>query len=540
MGKKATVIIIDLNTSAKTDRVIECCRLLIHSRLLFYRKTDLLSLIYMNHNETYNQLNEESNENYNNIYIDRTLESASINFLESLDTIDFEEHTNNNSDIIDSLLVTMGLFHDQIGKKKFEKQVYIFSDLKGPILDDAEALKHIIDSAKNMDIKMNLITTDPTLANLDTFDNSQAEENMDIDNDNPFISVVNHLNGTIIDIDEAYEILNEFQKKKVNPTVKYRGNFNISDIIKIPVYTYGKTSNTTLPSLKKRKNIESVNSKIHFDRNYVLKTEKDEIIVNKDERIKAYRYGKTTVPVNDIAINTLDYKCEPCLTLIGFIKGSKIPRHQYMSTVDYVVAQPQYKSAQLALSALIRSCYVTKRVALVRYVKKNKDSPHICVLTPHISSDIECFYLNVLPFYEDVKKYHFQSFKEKFPVNDKQQSIIDDFVSQMDLNDNKLDNTKNLLKTPEETFNPILQRFYNSIYVRALDPNSLIPDIDPKIREQIYSNPLGNKHPLFDAMKEQFPLKENEIKSVHTKERWNEFIDKPSKINSELLALKKI
>lgn len=63
-----------------------------------------------------------------------------------------------------------------------------------------------------------------------------------------------------------------------------------------------------------------------------------------------------------------------------------------MSTVAVVVPQTNNLTMAQRLSALIRALYEKDSFAIVRYVKKNNDSPKLGILIPYIRVPRECLY----------------------------------------------------------------------------------------------------------------------------------------------------
>lgn len=57
------------------------------------------------------------------------------------------------------------------------------------------------------------------------------------------------------------------------------------------------------------------------------------------------------------------------------------------------------------MSALITALIATKKVALARFVGRDKGSPKLVVLLPHKNDDYECFWMIQLPTVEDIRNF---------------------------------------------------------------------------------------------------------------------------------------
>src|SRR5690349_20507358 len=99
---------------------------------------------------------------------------------------------------------------------------------------------------------------------------------------------------------------------------------------------------------------------------------------SRSSSLSAYKYGKDLVPFpvpdkkdkKDDKEAMLKLHTEKSLKVLGFCRKDKIPRHEYMSVVDVIVAEPGNEPAAKALSALIHGLDELQQVAFVRYVRR--------------------------------------------------------------------------------------------------------------------------------------------------------------------------
>lgn len=93
---------------------------------------------------------------------------------------------------------------------------------------------------------------------------------------------------------------------------------------------FGKTREEKLPSLKKYSLVaepsRDINEgKVKMDRTYALADDPDLNPIEEDYRVKGYYYGKQFVPVPEHHEDTLKYKQDKCLKLLGFAPRSQVP-----------------------------------------------------------------------------------------------------------------------------------------------------------------------------------------------------------------------
>ena len=154
------------------------------------------------------------------------------------------------------------------------------------------------------------------------------------------------------------------------------------------------------------------------------------------------------------------------------------------------------------------------------FIKTSK--PLLAILSPSITYELECFYLNILPFNDDVKEYPFKPLNQyNKDIDQDEQDILDNLVDQMDLT---ILNKQHELLIPEYSYNPILQRFYATLKARALDPNAEIPLLHPLLQE--YLNPdqsiIQSLQPILQQMNKLYNQQQDKGKELTKKEEAKE------------------
>lgn len=352
----------------------------------------------------------------------------------------------------------------------------------------------------------------------------------------------------IVPVREALDMMHYFQSRAVTSTPNYRGYLDIGSTVKIPVWTYLKTKEETLPrmvAISKRSaesrferaivdastssgSASNSNDRntggaavattgddkdgdnaflsnvleptlehtmgVSMDKTYTAMDNPDEI-VPKEHHVRGYKYGKTwvTSTKNDAI---MPFTAEPCLKVIGFTAESSVPRHFYTSNAEVIVPYSGDSSAAQAISALCHSMTLTGMVGIVRVVKRKNTAPMLGVITPHIGEHSETLYLNRLPFNDDLRLYGFASLietetspdvpKHAIPT-ERQLNVTEDLINSLDLSEAAVSAYGEPMEAlkPKYTFNPSLQYFYQVILSRALKPNLPMPPMDESILAQI-------------------------------------------------------
>lgn len=363
-------------------------------------------------------------------------------------------------------------------------------------------------------------------------------------NEEKLKDLVKEAGGEILAISQAMELLSECNRRTVRQTTKYRGGLSINDMLTINVFVYSKTQEEKLPSLKKVSNIdgnieekedgddnEEISGNVKMDRIYRPVDDPDNE-VTEEYRIKAYRYGKDYIPFTFEDESNMKYVSEKEMKILGFTDKNNIPRYCYMSSCDIAVSAPMDKNSEVGLSSLIEACKENNKVIIVRFVKRNKSDPLLCVLSPYIEYDInnnneiiyECFLINELPFGDDCRDYEFNSIMNELNnINSEEDEIIKKLIEDFDLS--KMNNNNEILN-PDRTFNPTIQRFNKCLQKRCFDSKSNIPPLDGYMLrnyELINDVKKKRKSDIFDKMKILFPIEviENNKNNNKKLKYWN-------------------
>lgn len=411
---------------------------------------------------------------------------------------------------------------DEYGKKKYLKRIFIFTD--GNVIANKSKIKNLSRLMEENDVRINLICIGFN-KKIDLEEGEVLEEDNDNKIQKAFVDCIDSLeevsNGRlqIISATQASDIQNDFRKKKVNPSVKYRGALKLTPNLSLDVNVFVKTVETKIPSLKKFSKVSDYNgdikmNKIKNEKIYYIHDDPEQIPVSNDRIIKAFYYGKSLVPVTPD--EELLFKCceEKDFRAIGFTNADNIPRNYFMGGTDVVFPNTSDTSQVKAFYTIVESMISLNKVLLARIVTRAKSEPKLVVLHPHIGEHGPLLYMNQLPTSEDIRDYQFDSFQECTP---QQEEVMSGFIDEldMDINEDEVGEFK-----PSNMFNPILQYFYDCLESRALNTlegneNSELPEMSEKIKKMI--NPTKDK--LNDSkyagiMKDVFNIKKSKFSII--------------------------
>ncbi|XP_020573888.1 ATP-dependent DNA helicase 2 subunit KU80 isoform X2 [Phalaenopsis equestris] len=448
-----------------------------------------------------------------------------------------------NGDFLDAIVIGMDMLIKKFGPtNKGKHRICLITDAQHPVKEPDEGSKAdqvdtIGQLMKSHGVRLDCIVVRVKLAGL--IEQMAADENIDLLNQfsKSTISKIIHVDGSI-------SLLGALRTRNISPVTIYRGDLELSSSMKIKVWVYKKTSEEKFPTLNKYSDKAPGNDKfatheLKIDYEY-KNTEDFDRIVPPEQRIKGYRYGPQIVPISSAEWEAVKFTPEKSVKLLGFTDASNIMRHYYMKDVYVFIPEPGNVKAILAVSSLARAMKEMNKVAIMRCVwRQGQGNVIIGVLTPNISSSDnipDSFYLNVLPFAEDVREFQFPSFSNlpasRLP-NELQQESSDNLVKMLDL----APDGQELLK-PELTPNPVLQRFYQSLDLRWKHPDAQLPELDATLMRMTGPDPntLSALTSEVDSFRKQIELKDNPKKGRPKKLA---LLEKPSGSNEETAAVVK-
>jgi ATP-dependent DNA helicase 2 subunit 2 len=339
-----------------------------------------------------------------------------------------------------------------------------------------------------------------------------------------------------------------YQAKAIKSTgTKY--TMTIGDSFSLPIVSLIKCKENK-PELFRFKKVYAKDETVELktDRARFTKDDEQRDLDNADI-VDAYRYGSTYVPIDDA--ESLRLQVTKSFNLIGFTRSESIKRHYFIGdSVNQIMPDiAGGREVEEAFVSMVKSMKESGVCGIVRRVYSTRSSPELACLIPEISDDptpVYYLYYVSLPFDDDVRKFTLENFNldKKSKPSDKQLQLVDDLIDSMDLCKENEDGDENEeLYDPHTTFNPYIQRMFQSIAQRATNPSAELPDFEQhitsthlaRIGEKVRNETTLN---LLKRCAEEFTLKPLEVKKSKNEESLFEKKDEKKDDNEENAELK--
>ncbi|KAK8693457.1 hypothetical protein V6N13_071040 [Hibiscus sabdariffa] len=514
-NKEKLVLLLDVGPSMHgvLPEVEKLCSMLVEKKLIF-SKYDEVGVVAFGTEETNNDLTTEVG-GYENITV---LQDTKVVDGDLIDTLQKLPRGTLDGDFLDAIVVGM----DMLIKKykdifKGKKRLCLITNAIHPIKDSLEGSKEdqvttIAEQMTAQGMKMESIVVRGRL--------SQDADKRIMDENDHLLSIFSKKTRTRnVYVDSPTSLLGALKTRRVTPVTTFRGHLELSPQMKIKVWVYKKTQEEKFPTLKKYSEKATPTNQfathqVKVDYEYKSVGDSSTTVIPPEQRIKGYRYGPQVVPISTAEWDAVKFKPEKGVKLLAFTDASKIKRHCFMKDVYLFVAELGNTRATVAVSAIARAMKETNTVAILRCVwRQGQQNVVVGVLTPNISQNDkipDSFYFNVLPFAEDVREYQFppfNSFPASWQPNEQQQKAADELVQMLDLAPSGKEET--LL--PEFTPNPILERFYRHLELKAKQPDAAVPPLDGALKKITEPDPelVSKNKSVFDALHRHFELKPN-------------------------------
>jgi len=499
-----------------------------------------VALILLGSTGTRNEVNQEFLEQghpgqYENISV---VENLSTPNLGTLKTASCLERGTGVTDIYNGLLVVLDLFKKaSLDRHIPEKHCVLVSNLacqSEPI--DEVTLSHITENLQS--IRLDVVCPDMELEE----QNGQqiVTKAIRMANEGPITDMLTKLGlPGPQHAHSAAELLSLIRWKEVKPSATFDGLLTVGSKLAIPVKMFKKIGKESAPSLKSYTLDQGALTEVHYQRSYVTMKQKaatgkegedatgtqadvgaesDAEEVEDEDKIKAYKYGRSVIPVDVGKEDSLKFSVQDrALQLLGFSPRSKVPRYAFNKESIVVIANKDDPAAGAAVSALVRSMASKGQVAVVRMVRTNNGKPELMAFLPRLASHQEhtpdCWIANGLPFEQEVRWSSFPDLvsKAEHEPSQEQRDAAHSLVRSMDLSDVPLgsDFGPQELLRPEHVVNPVLHRFYACVAKRAMDSQAQLPpkESDP-LRGVLQPNAqlLSRCDPELQRLKELFPM----------------------------------
>ncbi|THU63792.1 hypothetical protein C4D60_Mb01t19570 [Musa balbisiana] len=474
-NKESLVLLIDVGPSIHSvlQDVEGVCSMLVQKKLIF-SKSDEVGIVLFGTEDTNNELEKEVG-GYEHVVVlrdIRVVDDDAVVVLKNLPRGTFP--------VLDAIVVGMDMLIKKFGvSDKGKKRLYLITDARFSTKEPYEGTKEdqvdtISQQMKVLGIRLNCLIIREKICSTEHL--GAIDEN-----DKLLDQFSRKAMAKTVHVDCATSLLGAIKTRNVVPVTVFRGDLELSSMMKIKVWVYKKTSEEKFPTLKKYSDKAPASDKfatheVKVDFEYKSSQDPD-IVVPPEQRIKGYRYGPQVVPISSAEWEAVKFKPEKGVKLLGFTDASNILR------------RPQPDS----------------------------------------------FYFNILPFAEDVREFQFPSFSS-FPSSwqpdQQQQEAADDLVRMLDL---APFDRKEVLQ-PDYTPNPVLERFYQFLHLKSKAPEIDVPQLDRSLKRIAEPDPdfLSRHNSIINNFQERFELKENPKKKKLSRRAWRE---KPSASNDEKVGV---
>ena len=521
-GKEVILFVLDVgpacwqiqssdNNITPLDKAIQCVVTMLNHKIMEGRKTDTTGIILMNANNTNNQLYDDDGDQYGNISVVQPLTTPSYAMVRWLREGRLELGERQSSHSVDALVVAADLLIEHTKGKSFGSKRIVFftgdSDDANTSSDDLKAIaKQINDAAISVDLIL-LGQGCCTMKEL-LFEGESLIQD-----------------ALVYEIDEALESLSHFASRKVRQSAIFRGTLDIgvplavdegegekatNTGISIPICLYGKTSMAKLPVAKKlrREGAAPVERSLTY---HQAAQDGAGRLVEKEDLIKAYRYGQTLVPFHQIDQEQLAYKTVRGMHLLGFQSAAKLDRHLLMTGVWMMVGDEDGSSSKskgkdskkdalpgiTALTALAQAAYEKGVVGVARYVRAASSPPRMVILVPHIKAAYSGFLVCGMPFAEDLRRFYFPPLFRggDGKGEETKKELMRKWILASALEGDAF--------KPRTVYNPTYQRLFQCITHRVAHPDEPLPPCEPAILASVSPSNCNDE---FEALKAAFPL----------------------------------
>ncbi|KAK4748028.1 hypothetical protein SAY87_014614 [Trapa incisa] len=514
-NKEALVVLLDVGPSMHhiLPDVEKICSILAQKKLI-YSKYDEVGVVLFGTEETENEVAKEVG-GYGHVFVLRNIKVVDGDLVEALKKLPRGTFC---GDFLDAIVVGMDMLIKKYGlTNKGKKRMCLITDGCSEIKDSHEGSKEdqvniIAEQFTRYGLKLECIVFRGSLR-------PDANETVMAENDRILNVFPKKTYAKTIYVENPTSLLGAIKTRNIFPVTIFRGDLEISPQLKIKVWVYKKSSEEKFPTLKKYSDKAPQTDKFATHEvkvDYEYKNHENSIkYVPPDQRIKGYQYGPQVVPISSDEWDAVKFKPDKGVKLLGFSDASNIMRHHYMKDVNIFVAEPGDIGATLAVSALARAMKEMDKVAILRCVwRQGQGNVVIGALTPNLSDNdlvADSFFFNILPFAEDIREFTFPSFSNlpaSVQPDDDQQLATDNFVQMLDLGPS---NNQQEELLPDFTPNPVLERFYNCLELKAQNPDAMVPPLDKTIRRitEPDAELFARNKSIVDAFRRRFEVKPN-------------------------------
>ncbi|OAD59287.1 X-ray repair cross-complementing protein 5, partial [Eufriesea mexicana] len=332
------------------------------------------------------------------------------------------------------------------------------------------------------------------------------------------------INGQHTTYDNALTSLKFYLRTPARPCPSY---FNLELVDKkIPIASYVKIAEEKFPTWQKAKKNQKLERKTEY-------LDRQRTFYTKDEIVKGYKYGGTSIPVEKKLEEDMSYKSGvQSYRIYGFTDRNNIDlEYLYKSATHVILPASGIDNVIKPFYSLVQAMHETNSVAIVRKVHRNNSIPRMVALFPCINVPDEpwCLIEIELAFAEDRRVMETRPMKSIVKqLSSEQNEAIDNLIDSLMLSDSgdtyEVDGNQHFL--PGCVPNPAVQHRWHMLSYRALNPNKPLPPMENYLNE-ILEAPMIKEKSKFHLQKiaQLFQLKNIEPKAKGSETKDNILIN---------------
>jgi ATP-dependent DNA helicase 2 subunit 2 len=432
-AREASVVIVDTSHHMRDHMGIakNVCSSLIQQKFVFAPR-DIVGIVAGGTSTTLNRLNAAAPSEYQNLTLARPVMAPNADFLKAIDTMTCNADPAVPFDLLDAVVVAVDAIHEAVADKKYGRRIFLISTCAGAV-KRKDQLSAIIDGLKARGIALVVIGVDfdddedddAASANIDWAKLTVKQQNEKVLH---FMCAQLGQESLVVAVHDAVSALGALRKKHLAQRAYCKCVLDIGDV-RIPVAMYVKALKQTIPSFGKLS--AKGEEQIVFDRRY-FSVRKPDAELDHTERVKAYRYGRSAIPVNDVDVAEMKFKSERGISVLGFVPSEQIPLHILQGGSKMIAPVHGDTIGAGTLAAFVTAMAELRRAMLVRFVRCTNANPVLGVCYPSAKGNKQVLYYANLPFAEDLRHFTFRRLDNISGTEDEKKAIAS-LIDSMDL-----------------------------------------------------------------------------------------------------------
>ena len=471
--KEAAVVVVDLGAGLRTlgpqthDELRSCVSEQLWRSFLYGGQNEM-GLLLAGTDGTHNTLHARHPSEYKHLTVAKDVGHVTADDVKGM--AGRVQVQGGRVDLVEALILAGDMLHARIQDKyRFRQRIFIYTGA----FDECERkddLVRVLDSFAAKDIRVDVVGVDFCFR---TAEEARRREDWDAltvkqQNEKVLRHVVETLQShveppstkghyglctasSVMMLDEAVGYLRAETKKAVRMTTLATVTLDLGDAdsdgcLRIPLKMYTKTmkaTGATMVKASKKARLEAGENfgetsevyKVETERRYHHADDPDKE-TDKDDVVKAYRYGNTAVPFNEIDERMLEFDGGlKSLRVLAFVPRRSVKRQHLDGPVQCAYTPQHDPGADAAFFPLVEALYEMDMCAVVRAVRRDAATPRVSLAWPHVTSRKKVLLLSTLPFAEDLRRYEFAPFPDSTAPKPEQLAAMERVVDSMDLMD---------------------------------------------------------------------------------------------------------